>query len=207
MDDKSKRRSLTIKRGKTLAFRPALSIFGIPIDKIAVNEDGVPFFMPVIINRLLDNTTQEGIFRIVGNKLTIDQLAKQACSKNFTIEENVTNYDLASFIKQWLRELPTPIITPSVINKYYKDESPKSTKKILRHLATVNRKCIAMIFSLIILISDQSSINMMTLDNLFICILPSIMQTNKDLKVDFKFEPFFNQCIDLLNVDGNDFLL
>ena len=194
-------------RSLTIAARPSRSVFGLPINKIPLNDDEVPYFMPVIVSRLLDSLGEEGLFRLAGNKVKVDQLAKNANSKNFQIQEGISNPDLTSFLKQWLRELPTPIITPSVVNKYYKDETVTCTKKILKHLDPVNRKCIAMIFSLLILISDQSAVNFMTLDNLFICILPSILQYNKDLKVEFKFEPFFNQCIELLNVDGNDFLL
>lgn len=184
-----------------------LSVFKIPIEVLPVNKDGVPFFMPVIINKLLENTKVVGIFRMCGSKRVIDQLGIEAIDVNFKIKENVGVHDLASFLKQWVRELPTPIITPSVINEYYKDDSVNSTKEVLRHLAPVNRKCIALIFSLLILISDQSDTNLMTLQNIYTCILPSILQYNQGIDVRFAFGTFFEQCIDLLNRDGNDFLL
>ena len=146
-------------------------------------------------------------FREVGNKIRIDRLGQQALDRRFKIDDDITIIDLTSFLKQWLRDLPKPIIKPSVINKYYKDETIRSAKRVLRHLPEVNRKCIAMIFSTLILISDQSAINFMTLDNLMVCTLPSITQSLKGIKAKFNFTTFFNHCIELMNVDGNDFLL
>lgn len=182
-------------------------IFHVPIEVLPLNEDGVPFFLPIVIGKLLDNLKEEGIFRRCGSKKTIDQLGVAALDVNFKIDDSITIHDLASFLKQWVRELPTPIITPSVVNEYYKDDSLDSTKAVLRNLAPVNRKCIAMIFSLLILTSDQSQFNLMTLSNIFVCILPSITQVYKDIEVRFNFQVFFDHCIELMNVDGNDFLL
>lgn len=182
-------------------------IFGIPVEVLPVNEDGVPFFMPVVVGKLLENLQVEGIFRICGKKKTIEELGVAALDVNFKITDDITIHDIASFLKQWIRELPTPIITPSIINEYFKDDTINSTKDVLRHLAPVNRKCIAMIFSLLILTSDQSQVNLMTLPNIFVCILPSITQNYKDINVRFNFQLFFDHCIELMNVDGNDFML
>lgn len=195
------------KRARTTNSPSLSSIFGIPIKELPLNENGVPYFLPVVINQLIDQRKEEGILRRAGNKIVIDELGCRALDPAFSVGPNVTVHDLASFLKKWIRELPSPIITPSIINKYYKDDSIDTTKKILMHLNEVNRKCVAMIFSLMILISDQSEINLMTLPNIFICILPSITQSYKDIKVQFKFSQFFDNCIDLMNADGNDFLL
>lgn len=182
-------------------------IYGIPIEVLPLNEDGVPYFLPVVVNKILDNILVEGLFRLGGRRKTIDELGIAALDVNFKVEDDITIYDVTSFLKQWIRELPIPLITPSVINEYFKDTTMESTKEVLRHLAPVNRKCLAMIFSLLALISDQSQTNLMTISNLFVCILPSIMQNFKDIEVRFSFQEFFDHCIELMNVDGNDFLL
>lgn len=195
------------KRAHTTNSPSLSSVFGIPIEELPTNDDGIPKFLPIVINKLIDNRAEEGILRRTGNKITIDQLGDHALDPNFSIGQNVSVHDLSSFLKKWIRELPMPIINPCVINKYYRDDTINTSKEILRRIPAVNRKCVAMIFSLLILISDQSSVNLMTLPNIFICILPSITQNYKDIKVQFKFAQFFNNCIEIMNADGNDFIL
>lgn len=207
MKRKSATTAVSKSKRHTIGPNSIKSIFKMPIESIPVNEDGVPYFMPIVINRILDNMQIEGIFRQVGNKNRIDYLGKRAFESDFKIDEDITIHDLTSFIKQWLVELPVPIIVPHYVNKYYKDDTIRSTKRVLRHIPEVNRKCIAMIFSTLILISDQSAVNLMTLDNIMLCTLPSITQSYKDIKVKFDMTTFFNHCIELMNVDGNDFLI
>ena len=195
------------KKKKKMAERKDLKVFGLPIEVLPQNEDGVPFFLPVAVNMLLDHTKEVGLFRKCGNFLTIEKLGTLAIDVNFHIGYGVTVHDVASFLKQWLRELPEPILTPDVVNEYYLEETKEATAQVLRHLRPVNRKSFAMISALLQLVADQSAVNLMTLSNLFVCILPSITQSNKGIKVKFIFGTFFKYCIELMNADGNDFVL
>ncbi|OHT12807.1 RhoGAP domain containing protein [Tritrichomonas foetus] len=190
-----------------MAERRDLQIFGLPIEVLPTNEYGVPFFLPVVINRLLEHVQEVGLFRRCGNHLTIERMGTEALDVTFTIREGVTTHDVASFLKQWLRELPDPIVTPKIVNEYYVSETLESARAVLSHLLPVNRKSFAMICAILQLVADQSEVNLMTLSNLFVCILPSITQSNKDVTVKFKFGTFFKFCIELMNPDGNDFVL
>ena len=51
-----------VRRHFTICSSSKRSIFSLPIESIPVNENGVPYFMPVIINRLLDNLTVHNEF-------------------------------------------------------------------------------------------------------------------------------------------------
>ena len=186
--------------------QPPQSVFKKPLESLPMSKNNVPVFYEIICNELFNHTNEVGLFRKCGSAIVIEHLSQLAMNKDFQIPPNTSVNDMTSFIKQWLRELPDPIITPNIVNEFCKKNDPRSFAEILKHLNESNRKVIATMFAIMQLTADQSQINLMTLPNLFICIQPSILQKS-NYGSNFEFNKFFNCCIGLMNADGNDFLL
>ncbi|KAH0795585.1 RhoGAP domain containing protein [Histomonas meleagridis] len=176
--------------------------YGTDIHALPVNDNAIPVFLTLICNEIIKQANVVGLFRVCGDHMIVQELGKAALSYYFWVPQ-CSVHDLTSMLKQWLRMLPTPILTPSVVNKCYKNDK-ESCLEILRELDPLNRKCIATILATIQIVIDQSETNQMTFSNISICFVPSFLQNGKDIEVTFDFQLFFDTCIEYMNADGND---
>ncbi|KAH0786610.1 RhoGAP domain containing protein [Histomonas meleagridis] len=185
------------------------TIFGMDIHLIPVNDNGCPIFLPIVIDEIIKNAEVQGLFRICGNHRIVQELGHAALNPvNFVPPAECRIHEYTSFLKQWLRSLPEPILTNDVVNNYYNKEDPKSVSEMLLYLDPLNRRCVALIFKALRAILSKSSINMMTFQNLDICFNLSFLQTDSKFqyKDDFEFEPFYTVLVQKLNKEGNDFV-
>ena len=181
------------------------NIIGDDIHILPVDDKGIPIFLPIIVGKICDECTTVGIFRTCGNRKTLDKLGNAALNKiKFVIPEGTYLPDLTSFLKEWLRSLPEPILTPSIVNEYL-NEKPESVYEVLRWLDPLNRKCIAYIFHMIKVILDHQEENKMNFENLLICFAVSFTQSNEGLKDEFEFQFFYENAIKKINNNGYDF--
>jgi hypothetical protein len=186
------------------AFR---TLLGIPIGDLHLNNDGVPTFLPVVCDFIVQERRSVGIFRLCGDHSFVQKLSVCLNSPSATIPSTASVHDIASFLKLWLRSLPQPLLTPTVVNKYFVPGDPTSVDSVLRNLNPINRKSLALVFSTMQIVMDMSQINQMTFLNMVVCVNRSLFQNNKNLTPDFKFTQFFARCIELMNADGTDFIL
>ncbi|CAG5135448.1 unnamed protein product, partial [Candidula unifasciata] len=90
--------------------KPLSGFFGLPL-----TDAGVYLTVPLInFLKLEENVCKEGIFRKPGNKSRINTLRELLIShgRNICIDASVyTAYDVACVLKEFLRELPEPLLT------------------------------------------------------------------------------------------------
>lgn len=181
-------------------------IIGLPFSDLALNSDGIPIFVPLCCEYIKKRASTEGIFRRCGNKDVMNDLAIICSCRDIAFPIKCDIHDVASFFKEWLRGLPTPLITPSVVEKYLREDDRWSVVETLRHLDTSIRKTLVCIFTLIKEILDYSEQNKMTFGNMCICFLSSLTQQGKGVtRYPLKF--FYESCIELIDLEESDFML
>ena len=184
------------------------TILGRPLEDLPMTDAQVPIFLPVICNFLTENRHQVGIFRKCGNFEVVQELGVLCNDADFAIPPAVLVDDASSFLKEWLRKLPTPLVTPTVFNKYYDSSAvPESVVRILGHLPVTNRRCLAMILALIQFVIDLAPMNKMTVENVAICFVPSLFQNWSDYREMVAFDKFLEACIGVMNGEGDDFAI
>lgn len=177
----------------------------VDLEYLPLNQNGVPQFLPLVIEFIKQNVNCEGLFRINGNKNLIKKINESLSQHIPSIPEDSSPHDVASFLKVWVKDLPVPLINPQIITKFYNSASPTATVDVLQHLSNVSRKCVAMIFNLIREIINNSGVNKMAYENIEICFFYALTQVYKDFPKGFQFKTFFVESCGLLNEDGTDF--
>jgi hypothetical protein len=194
-----------------MAQRPDLgglpALIGLPVESLHLNPDGVPAFLPVICHYIRQFRRTVGIFRLSGNHVTVQELTVVLNFPQVSILPSATIHDVTSFLKFWIRSLPVPLITPAAINAHFVAGNPDTVADVLRALADVNRKAIAVLFAMLQAVLDEAAANQMNWNNLAVCFNTSLLQNGKDLAPGFKLGEFFRKAIELLNDDQNDFTL
>ena len=83
----------------------------------------IPHFCEQLLGELgLRGLQEEGIFRIAGRKVGIDELQKNADCGN-GLDTSAAIHDIAGCFKKFLRELPSPLLTYRIFNNIVGDES------------------------------------------------------------------------------------
>jgi hypothetical protein len=114
---------------------------------------------------------------------------------------------MASFLKQWLRDLPDPLISPDILNEVYDTAIDDSTVDVLSSLPGANRKCLAIICDAVITVLRNEAVNQMGHANLNTCFAGSLCQNQKGLHKAMPVLKFLENCHGKLCADKNDFVL
>ncbi|KAK8852973.1 GTPase activator activity protein [Tritrichomonas musculus] len=183
----------------------ASSIYGKPLMDLILTPEGVPTFLPVVINYLSSKTKSQGIFRKCGSTLIVKELGILFSCPQVAIPPSSTVDDVASFLKRWVRELPEPLLIPIIVNQHFRNNDSSSVVSVLSNLPNTNRKCLAYLFHLIKKILDNSKFNLMTFDNIVTCFFISMNQSINGCKFQINFKYFYNISYQLLNDEGTDF--
>jgi hypothetical protein len=118
----------------------------------------------------------------------------------------VSAHDVASFLKQWLRDLPEPIIPPAIINAHYNPQNPSCIASMLTAVPAQNRKILAQIIAVVGRVAQFEALNQMTPANITTCFASSFTQSAKGLSIPFDFFVFVQGAHQSLNQDGTDFV-
>lgn len=183
------------------------SVFGKPLEELPMNSNGIPIFFEIVCSKILNNVTHKGIFRKCGEQNQVELIGQLAVNPDFQLPPSTDVDILTSFLKKWLRELPESILIPPIVKKYFNPNDPSTGPTTLQNLPPINRKCLAILFNIIKLISNNSDINLMPMNNLFVCVVPSIIQFAKtpDFGNNFSFQSIYASTIHFLNDEGTDF--
>ena len=175
--------------------RPKKPIFGKTIDEIMDRqmEEGTmsitPDFLHAIFVHLEKTSTEiEGIFRVSGSEQEVafirDEL-ENGRKVDFTM---YSPHTLTSFVKAFFKSLPEPIIPPK-LNKVLDNTLKKAefeskdlpddycemiNQTLVNKLSMSSMALLKELVRLFNKIVEKSSVNKMTLDNLFIVILPTL---------------------------------
>ncbi|KAH0795647.1 RhoGAP domain containing protein [Histomonas meleagridis] len=178
-----------------------------PIEQLLLNDDDLPVFIPVVCEYLMNFSHCVGIFRLCGNHTMVQDLGIIFNLPECAVPPCASVHDVSSFLKQWLRDLPVPLIPPNLLNDIYNPDDEGSIVTLLKNLPVTNRKCLASIFAVIQLVFDQAAVNQMGPANIATCFVGSFLQNSKGLTKHLPFMTFFNSAMMYLNDEGNDFIL
>ncbi|XP_006819678.1 ralA-binding protein 1-like [Saccoglossus kowalevskii] len=174
--------------------KPPKAVFGVPLS-VSVDRsklyDGVE--LPAVVRDCVDFVennalTTEGIYRLSGVKSQIAQL-RQCYDKGQSV--NLEDYDphvVAGLLKQYLREIPEPVLTLPLMPKFdevaaLQDEALKleGFKQLLGQLPVYNRTLLSWIIVHMTHIIEED--NKMSLQNVSIVISPTMRISHRILNV------------------------
>ncbi|XP_076463673.1 uncharacterized protein LOC143295884 isoform X2 [Babylonia areolata] len=173
-------------------------IFGIPL-AMAVDRnkshDGIQ--LPAIVRECIDyveecGLTCEGIYRISGVKSKVQYL-KDCYNKGVVVDliEHEPNI-VASLLKQFLRELPQPVLTSTLMPKFEEASTIKNEKKkvemfirLIDELPACNRLLLSWMIVHMTHIIELQKENKMTLQNVSIVLSPTMQISHRVLNALF----------------------
>ncbi|XP_064595875.1 ralA-binding protein 1-like [Liolophura sinensis] len=194
---KSKHRESAVSGG-IKAGVPDKPVFSVALS-VAVDRskchDGIE--LPAIFRECIDYIEEhglncEGIYRISGVKSKVQQL-KECYNKGLPayLYEHEPNV-VASLLKQFLRELPEPVLTTSLMAKFEEASTLKTDakrleafRKLLEELPLCNRLLLSWMIVHMTHIIEHQAQNKMSLQNVSIVLSPTMQISHRVLNVFF----------------------
>uniref|UniRef100_S4RJ88 Rho GTPase activating protein 5 n=1 Tax=Petromyzon marinus TaxID=7757 RepID=S4RJ88_PETMA len=194
-DDRKKKKSLL---RKSKEFKPTAKYrkqevkkesvyFGLPLVEVVQSPDNpIPLFVEKCVLYLEScGITTEGLYRVSGNKTEQDSLQKQfECDHSISYEAMDVNVNtVAGSLKIFFAELPDPLLPYDIhqdlmeaINIPDKTGRLLALRGKLKKLPHVNHEVFKYIITHLHKVSQYSSENYMTSENLSICFWPTLMR-------------------------------
>uniref|UniRef100_A0A7S4UR61 Rho-GAP domain-containing protein n=1 Tax=Paramoeba aestuarina TaxID=180227 RepID=A0A7S4UR61_9EUKA len=157
--------------------------FSRPLQDV-VNENGseLPNIVHVALHTLVQKNaqTKEGIFRIAGEYKYLAQMKaffdRWRPDHEYVDLSKYDSFDIASLLKQWFRELPEPVLTYAIYDKYVASDDDVNFEEFLEDLPPLNRKVVLAVMGFNVELQKLSETNMMTPANIAICWGPTILR-------------------------------
>ena len=164
-------------------------VFGFNLAKTLTKEENT---IPVIVRKCVEEIEKRGldlvgIYRISGNARVKKQLRAQFEENSLRVdvsnEEEVTCHVLAGILKDYLRELPNPLISHEMYQNIYNGASFKNRnqtnllRELMQKLPYTNRATLIYIMDHLKRVSANCDANKMTNQNLAVCFGPVMMSS------------------------------
>ncbi len=175
-------------------------IFGVPLEVATErgrSHDGVP--LPAVVRQCIDyveeqGLMQEGIYRSSGVKSKVNKLRNAFNTSRAPVE--LMDYEpavVASVLKQFLRELPDPVLTKELMPRFERvseDPTPRGRaegmKKLVSELPDCNRALLNWVFAHMMHVIERERFNKMTLQNVSIVLSPTMQISHRVLNCLFE---------------------
>jgi hypothetical protein len=138
---------------------------------------------------------------------TVQDLGKVFNLPQCPVPPYASVHDVASFLKQWLREAPAPLIPPSILNSTYRPQDNDAIIEVLRALPPINRNTLAPIVGVVSCVLSNTALNQMTPANITTCLSSSFTQNDNGLSAPFYLVDFMTRAGVLLNETKDGFVL
>ncbi|KAF2071641.1 hypothetical protein CYY_007049 [Polysphondylium violaceum] len=167
----------------------------------------VPYLLIILKDKLkqLDAYKTQGIFRVPGNVIDINNLKKRFGEGNYEIAVNENVYTVASLLKSWLREIPDPLFAPTVYEQCLVATKKEEVQEIIDSLPLLNQKIISYIVTILqeAILPENVEVSKMNSDNLAMVFSPCFLRSpytdpNILLGNIFKEKEFVKCLIDTL---------
>ncbi|KAK4318471.1 hypothetical protein Pmani_010529 [Petrolisthes manimaculis] len=175
-----------------------LPVFGVPLSMAVQrcpSHDGV--HLPVIVRECIDYIEEhglhcEGIYRLSGVKSKVQQLRRQYNCGGPVRLTNQEPHVIASLLKQYLRELPEPVLTTDMM-PHFEDvamipnpgERAEAMRQLIDRLPTANRLLLQYMFKHMGHIIARERDTKMTYQNVSIVLSPTMQISHRVLNVLF----------------------
>ncbi|EGC38160.1 hypothetical protein DICPUDRAFT_29142 [Dictyostelium purpureum] len=161
----------------TVKIRCETGVFGVdPLSLESVDDEGyrVPAILSLMKKSLIENggLQQEGIFRLAGEQTEIKRLKEQMNKNDFTSSNDINT--IASLIKIWFRELPTPILNSIPTEKIFYSTDVDECVQSAAQLPEPQKSLLDWLMNLLLQVSSFSDVNKMTAQNLAIVVAPNL---------------------------------
>ncbi|KAN0012640.1 hypothetical protein ACTFIU_007951 [Dictyostelium citrinum] len=180
---------INMNNGIPFIYNPnARKVFGVPLTQVPCRAGSN---VPIIIEKLIDHIERtslnsEGLFRIPGVDLTINQYIKLFDNGEDVDVSPIEPYTAAGLLKRFFRDLP--VFVPQSINKrvvsLFIDEEGKkkpvdmeilgNLRVLVHQLPTVHFEVMQELTNLLGKLMSRSDQNKMTISNIAICLVPTL---------------------------------
>ncbi|KAF2073924.1 hypothetical protein CYY_004778 [Polysphondylium violaceum] len=168
------------------------SVFGVSMADVMEKQKAkyptleIPYILVLLVNLIksYDGMKAEGIFRIPGHGNEILALKKQINEGDYNIPSDMSVHPLASLLKLWLRDMPSPLIPDSFYDRAINCESSEELVGWFKQLPTINQKIITYIVTFLheLILPENVVESKMNLDNTGMVFAPSFLRcTNTEL--------------------------
>jgi len=161
----------------TARIRCETGVFGVdPVGLELAEDEG--FKVPVILGLMRRSLVeyggigQEGIFRLAGEQTEIKRIKETMNKKEFSSSNDVNT--IASLIKIWFRELPTPILNALPAESIFYSSDINDCVTAFNTLPEPQKTLLDWLLQLLILTASNSPVNKMTAQNLAIVVAPNL---------------------------------
>ncbi|KAL4218017.1 Rho GTPase activating protein 18 [Mactra antiquata] len=172
-------------------------IFEVPLTTLMENDTKrqPQCMIPLVFLEIISYMTRccldsEGILRIPGSVTRVKQLQQELEERfyqgTFIWADDLTPNDIATLMKQFLRDLPVPLLTDEYIEAFAQVESLPEKKSQLHALnllilllPDVHRNTLRVLLELLELIIEHSNTNKMSLNNVAMIMAPNLFMAPK----------------------------
>lgn len=161
----------------TARIRCETGVFGVdPVSLELEEDDGykVPSILALMRRSLIEHggLSQEGIFRLAGEQTEIRRIKEIMNKKEFSSSNDVNT--IASLIKIWFRELPTPILNALPAESIFYSNDINDCVTAFNTLPEPQKTLLEWLLHLLIMTATNSGINKMSAQNLAIVVAPNL---------------------------------
>ncbi|GAM29021.1 hypothetical protein SAMD00019534_121970 [Acytostelium subglobosum LB1] len=161
----------------TVKIRCETGVFGVdPSTLEQVEDEGyrVPAILVQMKRSLIEfgGLEQEGIFRLAGEQTEIKRIKGSMNKNEFTSSNDINT--VASLIKIWYRELPTPILNSIPTENIFHCNDVETCVEAVNRLPSIQKNLLDWLLALLLQVASHASVNKMTLQNLAIVVAPNL---------------------------------
>jgi len=186
-------------------------IFGVPLHVVMAHPMNHNLAMPKLVMRAIDYLQRhgyvEGIFRLSGRVHRIDEIKKAYNrGEDLDFSNEMDPHVVAGLLKSYIRELPDPLCTYNLHNKWIQTYAPHDIpgsvarmRVLLIQLPAPNLTVLKALMGLLVALSKADQDTKMTASNLAICWAPNILRSPDTSPAQALMEtPILNSLTSLL---------
>lgn len=184
------------------------SVYGMPLNDLVLDENNIPTFLPVVCDYIKRFAATEGVFRRSGENTFTDKLGYIFNWKECAIPPVATVHDITNFLTRWLSRLPGRLVDLTILQDRYDPNDESTAIDFLRSLPVINRRSLAVVFSMLIEVLEQQETLpehlRMSPDSLNTCITPCFRAADSG---GFPLVRLLAHTRQYLSEDSTDFVL
>lgn len=189
--------NITYSRRRTKKRHKENGIFGVPLVTLLEHDQKlqpntrIPLVFQEIMSYLVKSSLDtEGILRVPGSTSRVKQLRQELEDRfyqgTFIWADDLTPNDVATLMKQFLRDLPVPLLTEEYIEAFAQVENLPDKKQQLHALnllilllPNVHRDTLSVLLEFLRKIIHNSNTNKMSLNNVAMIMAPNLFMAPK----------------------------
>jgi len=167
--------------------RPSAKVFGVPLNDVCAREQAdVPLIAEETIEYLEKRLTVEGMFRVPGSAVLLDQLRAYYDGEgdgSVTVETCEDVHAVACLLKLYLRELPDPVLTHRFYDTFIavqKNQDPQyrmsNVRKLVSALPIHHKHLLTRLIDFLVKVAAHAETNKMSEANLAIVFGPNLLR-------------------------------